>query len=99
MAGLRDLRHENPGAPTLLSVEELAELGKVVREDYGQGVLWNGNRVVEWVKEKLGREIYPQRAFEYLSQVGFSKQSPRRRHRKADQVEQETFKKRPSPKR
>lgn len=93
LAGLRDLRHENQGAPPLLRPEEVAELGRVVREDYQRNVLWNGKKVVEWVKDQLGKEIYPQRAFEYLAQIGFSKQSPRRRHKKADKARQEEFKK------
>lgn len=95
LEGLRDLRHENPGAPPLLSGEELAGLAQLVRKDYGNKVLWNGNKVVAWAKESLDKDIYPQRAFEYLSQIGFSKQSPRRRHRKADKAQQEAFKKRP----
>lgn len=93
LAGLRDLRHENQGAPPLLRPEEVAELARVVREDYQRNVLWKGKKVVEWVKDQLGKEIYPQRAFEYLAQIGFSKQSPRRRHKKADKVRQEEFKK------
>lgn len=99
LEGLRDLRHSNPGAPPLLSDEELLLLAQEVRKDYAKGVLWNGNKVVEWAKEVLEKEIYRQRAFEYLSQIGFSKQSPRRRHKKADKVAQEEYKKRPSPKR
>lgn len=99
LEGLRDLRHENPGAPTLLGDEELLLLAQEVRKDYAKGKVWNGNRVVEWAKEVLDKEIYPQRAFEYLSQIGFSKQSPRRRHKKADSISQEEYKKRPSPKR
>lgn len=95
LAGLRDRRHENPGAPPLLSGEELAGLAQLVRKDYDNKVLWNGNKVVAWAKENLDKDIYPQRAFEYLPQIGFSKQSPRRRHRKADKVQQEEFKKRP----
>jgi len=99
LAGLRDRRHENPGAPPLLSDEELLLLAQVVRKDYQKGVLWNGNKVVAWVRETLGKELYPQRALEYLSQIGFSKQSPRRRHTKANAVAQEEYKKRPYPRR
>jgi transposase len=95
LEGLRDLRHENPGAPPLLSGEELAALAQRVKQDYQQKVQWNGNKVVAWAKESLDKDIYPQRAFEYLSRIGFSKQSPRRRHRKADKAQQEEFKKRP----
>jgi transposase len=93
IAGLSDRRHDNPGAPLLLSDAEMLRLAQVVRKDYARDVIWNGTRVSEWIKEELGKEVYPQRAYEYLSAIAMSQQVPRPRHRKADEIAQEVFKK------
>jgi len=93
LSGLKDKRHENPGAPPLLSDAQLLHLAQVVRKDYAKGVLWNGRKVLAWLKEEYDLEVYPQRAFEYLKQISMSQQVPRPRHRKADEVAQDTFKK------
>lgn len=34
LAGLKNRRHENPGAPSLLSDEEMLRLAQVLRKDY-----------------------------------------------------------------
>jgi transposase len=77
----------------LLSDAEMLRLAQVVRKDYARDVIWNGTRVSEWIKEELGKEVYPQRAYEYLSAIAMSQQVPRPRHRKADEIAQEVFKK------
>lgn len=97
LEGLKDQRHSNPGAPTLLSDEEMLQLAQVIRKDYRQGIVWNGAKVVRWLKEELGKEVHVSRAYEYLSAIGFSPQAPRPAHAKADPVEQERFKKNLSP--
>lgn len=95
LAGLKDRRHENPGAPTLLSDSEMLLLAQNIRKDYALGKVWNGRKVLSWVKEELGKEIHEQRAYEALTAVNFSLQAPRARHAKADPLAQEGFKKRP----
>ena len=99
LGGLKDKRHENPGAPTLLSDEQMLHLAQVVRKDYAKGVVWNGEKVMTWLQEEYEVEVYPQRVYEYLKQISMSQQVPRPRHRKADDVAQETFKKNASPSR
>jgi transposase len=93
IAGLQDKRHENPGAPPLLTDEQMLHLAQVVRKDYGKGILWNGQKVMSWLKAEYQQDIYPQRAYEYLTQISMSQQVPRPRHRKADEVAQDIFKK------
>lgn len=95
LAGLRDRRHTNPGAPTLLSDAEMLLLAQNIRKDYAEGIVWNGAKVVSWLKEELGKEMHKRRAYEYLAAIGFSAQEPRPAHAKADPLEQERFKKRP----
>jgi|GEM_PF-2542337 len=45
LAGLRDLRHTNLGAPQLLSDAQMLLLAQAIRFDFGQGVLWNSAKV------------------------------------------------------
>jgi transposase len=94
--GLKDRRHENPGAPKLLSDEELLQLAQVVRKDFEKGVVWNGEKVIRWLKDELGKELHLSRAYESLSAIGFSLQKPRPAHVKAEAVEQERLKKDPT---
>ena len=91
LKGLRDRRHENPGCPPLISEEERFRLLEAMQED-NEGV-WSAGRIQHWVKEQLSKEVYTQRAYELLDQLGFSVQSPRPQHAKADLEAQETFKK------
>lgn len=98
LAGLTDRRHQNPGAPPLLSDEEMLVLAQNIRKDYVQGKVWNGPKVMSWVREELGREIHEQRAYEYLAAISFTLQQPRPAHTKADVIAQEAFKKSSSPK-
>jgi len=85
LEGLKDLRHSNPGAPALLSDAEMLLLAQNVRKDYQKERMWNGKKVVSWVKQVLGKEIQEQQAYEFLAQIAFSLQQPRPAHAKADQ--------------
>ena len=97
LAGLKDRRHENPGAPSLLSDEEILRLAQVIRKDYAEGKVWDGRKVVNWLRRELDKDVYLSRAYEYFAATGFSLQMPRPAHVKADRAEQERFKKRPYP--
>jgi transposase len=93
LEGLRDLRHTNPGAPTLLSDQELLLLAQTIRKDFEKGIIWNGMDVQTWVQTKLGKPIRFQRAYEFLDAVGFSLQVPRPRHAKSSDAARADFKK------
>ena len=47
---IKDQRHGNRGAPTLLSDADLLLLAQSIRADVAEGGVWNRNRVQEWVK-------------------------------------------------
>ena len=96
--GIKDQRHGNRGAPTLLSDAELLLLAQRIRADVAEGGVWNGNRVQEWVKTTLHKDLYLSRCYEFLDAVGYSQQVPRPRHVEADQERHEDFKKKSSPK-
>ncbi|WP_291424622.1 winged helix-turn-helix domain-containing protein [Deinococcus sp.] len=79
LAGLRDGRHDNQGAPTILTATEQQRLAAQLQEDFGQGVLWDGKKVQQWVKQEFGKEVFLSRAYEWLNAAGFSKQKARAR--------------------
>jgi transposase len=93
LAGLRDQRHENPGAPSLLRDEEMLLLAQVVHKDFEKGIVWNGAKVLDWLDKELGKKLHISRAYETLAKIGFSPQMPRPAHSQADARAQEQFKK------
>ena len=52
LEGIKDQRHGNRGAPTLLSDADLLLLAQSIRADVAEGGVWDENRVQEWVKTK-----------------------------------------------
>ena len=80
---LGDRRYSNPGGSFLLSPEQQAP----------DGGLWTGRQVARWILAQTGRKVHPQRGWEYLKRLGYSKRVLRPRHAKADPTTQETFKK------
>lgn len=92
LAGLKDGRHDNKGAPTILTAAEQQELAAQVRKDFDQGIVWDGKKTQAWVKERFGKEVYMGRTYEFLRAAGFSPQKPRPSHVKGNPEEQEAFK-------
>jgi len=80
LVGLRDLRHDNLGPPQLLSDAQILLLAQQIRFDFARGVLWDGAKVQAWLQDTFALEIHAGRAYEFLAQVGFSRQSWARRH-------------------
>ncbi len=96
LVGLRDRRHENPGCPPLLDESERAQLLRAIQANREEEGVWSAIRIQRWIKENLDKEVYLQRAYELLDTLGFSLQSPRPQHAKADLALQDEFKKTPS---
>jgi transposase len=91
--GLQD-GHRRNGKKKMLSPSQLEDLYQaVLNERPPGGGLWTGPKVSEWMSKVLGRKVYPQRAWEYLRNLGFTKQTPRPRNPKASIQDQEAFKK------
>ena len=93
LTGLRDLRHENLGAPQVLSDAQILLLAQQIRSDFARDVLWDGAKVKAWLEASFSLQIHTGRAYEFLAQVGFSRQPPRPRHVNADEEKQNEFKK------
>jgi transposase len=90
---LGDRRHSNPGGNFLLSPEQQAQLEQALETPAPAGGLWTGRQVAQWILAQTGRKVHPQRGWEYLKRLGYSKRILRPRHAKADPVTQEAFKK------
>ena len=90
--GLGDGRARNSAVP-LLDDEALYELGEALEGPPAEGGLWSGPKVARWISARVGRPVSPQRGWDYLQRLGFSLKVPRPRHAKADDDEQDAFKK------
>ena len=94
--GIGDRRHANPGATSLLSAEQLAELDAALERPAPDGGLWTGPKIAQWMSDKLGEKVHPQRGWELLQRLNYRSYVPRPRHVKADPAAQEVFQKKAS---
>ncbi len=90
---LADHRHENPGGMPILSEPQHTQVQEALDAPSPDGGLWTGPKVAVWIKEQTGREVHPQRGWEYLRRLRYSKRVLRPHHAKADPAEQEAFQK------
>jgi len=92
-----DGRQNNPGKERLLDEEGLAALRDALENEKPPGGgQWNGPKVAVWMIERLGRHVWPVRAWEYLRHLGYTPQRPRPRHEKAaDEEAQRRYQSRP----
>ncbi len=92
-----DHRQQNPGAAdrALLDKDQQRELAEALSKPPPDGGMWNSGKAGEWIEAKTGKAVSnkKQRGWEYLRKLGNSPKVPRPRHRKADEAEQEAFKK------
>src|SRR3954470_21875740 len=87
--GLGDRRRGNAGARPLLDAEGEAALRAALTAPPADGGLWTGPKVAVWMAARLGREVWPQRGWDYLRRLGHSPQVPRPRHAKAASPEEQ----------
>src|SRR3954454_9373306 len=97
--GLGDRRRGNAGARPLLGDGDEAALRTVLAEPPSDGGLWTGPKVAAWMGARLGREVWPQRGWDYLRKIGYSAQVPRPRHAKAAGAEEQAAYEKSSPRR
>lgn len=94
---LGDRRHQNPGARdrALLDASQREELAQALKKPPPDGGMWNSRKVGEWIERRTGKVVSQkkQRGWDYLKRLGQSPKVPRPRHEKADEAEQEAFKK------
>jgi transposase len=94
---LGDRRRQNPGAKerALLSADQQEELREALIKPPPDGGMWNSRKVGEWIERRTGHGVSQkkQRGWEYLKRLGNSPKVPRPHHKKANDSEQEAFKK------
>jgi transposase len=83
-AALGDRRRDNPGAQGILTPELQQRLRQEIQADEGK---WTGNRVAAWIQEHTGRQVHPQRGWEYLKRLSRPSHDPSQRLTKADSAE------------
>jgi len=91
-AGLNEGRKKNGRRP-LLSTEQQADLHEALMHPAPDGGLWNQRKVADWISERVGYKVPHKRGWIYMRSLGFTSQTPRPRHREADKLQQEEFKK------
>src|SRR5918911_781015 len=85
-----------PGLAAHLSPAELGQRYRAARAaPPADGGLWTGPKVAAWMGVRLGREVWPQRGWDYLRKLGYSAQRPR--HAKAASPEEQAAYKKSSP--
>src|SRR5436190_10964776 len=97
--GLGDRRRGNAGARPLLGAEGEAALRAALAEPPADGGLWTGPKVATWMAARLGREVRPQRGWDYLEKLGYSARRPRPRHAEAASPEEQAAYKESWPRR
>lgn len=78
----------------LLNPQQQAELESALQGAAPDGGLWSGPKVAQWIAKTTGREqVHPQRGWDYLKRLNYSRQRPRPHHAKAEVEAQAAFKK------
>src|SRR5215207_5123374 len=94
---LGDRRHLNPGAKerALLTEDQQEELREALKKPPPDGGMWNSPKVGEWIEQRTGKVLsqQKQRGWEYMKRLGQSPKVPRPHHARANEHEQEAFKK------
>jgi len=94
VAGLKDLRHENPGQARVLSQAQENALAKALQKEAEGLGLWTGPKVAQWIKQQTKQKVSAVTGWLYLRRLGYSLQVPRPQHQKAASPdEQALFKK------
>lgn len=88
-SGLGDRRAKNRGARPLLSQEDETAVRDAVVEPPADGGLWTGPKVAAWMTARLGRNVWPQRGWDYLRKLEHRLQMPRPKHAKAARAEEQ----------
>lgn len=93
LAALRDGRHANPGANTVLSDGELLVFARTLRDAAQRDEPMSAREALAFVQRAFGKTVHLARIYEIFSAVGLTKQTTRPRHALSSVVEQQAFKK------
>lgn len=77
----------------LLSSSQEAELAQQLAQAEAAGRSWNSVHVAAWMSAQLGHPVRAERGRDVLQRLGYSTKTPRTRHAKAEQAQQDEFEK------
>jgi transposase len=94
--GVENLKNKNPvpggGKKPLLTDEKLEKLRIALKSSPSDEGIWTGPKVARWIEKENGVEkVWNQRGWDYLKKLRHSWQSPRPKHKKGSETEQEEF--------
>ena len=78
-AGLADRRRGNGSKPRLTDAQR-SSLFAALKKRPPDGGLWTGPKVAAYVRDRWGVVVWPQTAWRWLRELGFTLQVPRPRH-------------------
>lgn len=88
-----NLKKGKRGKKELLKLEQIEKLSQELESRPKDGGIWTGPKVARWIEKETGREkVWNQRGWDYLKKLKYSWQSPRPKHKKGCQQEQQEFK-------
>ncbi len=58
-----------PSSRSLLTPEQQQELRKALKNPPPEGGNWSGPKVARWIAARIGRQVYPQRGWDYLKRL------------------------------
>lgn len=90
---LGDQRRSNPGRAPLLNEVQQAQLWQALQSSPGDGELWDGPKVAQWMSDLLGHPVHPQRGWDYLKSLEMKRRRPRPEHIESDPEQQQQWKK------
>lgn len=64
---IKNRNQKRPPSPrSLLTPEQQQELWQALKSPPAEGGDWSGPKVARWIAAKIGRDVYPQRGWDYL---------------------------------
>ena len=96
-AGVKNRKNQTSnhvrGKKRLLSQPQLEKLTEAIAKESPDGGIWTGTKVARWIEKETGRKkIWNQRGWDYLKKCGYSWQSPRPTHKKANDCRRQSDK-------
>lgn len=72
--------------------EQLQKLCQQLESKPSEGGIWTRPKVAQWIAQEKGdKKVGNHRGWDYLKKLRYSWQSPRPKHKKASEIEQEQF--------
>lgn len=63
--------NKGSGRPTLLTPDQQAALQELIKTPPDGGGSWSGPKVAAWISQQIGRDVSPQRGWDYLKRMGY----------------------------